>query len=185
MFVWILTLYFGGFSKSMLQVKFMKKFKWLICRFGLVLSLAGQNVVNGLKFLLIINQRQEYRVDQWQCYIILPQLDELFWWPASEQNICLFYHAPYSSLNTRTSHGKYIELSYNILRPGRKPVSGPEPVPVPVIYGPNYWSWSRSFLVPMIDSSVSILVPVLVPVAVPVPWLGYWNIHIKNAHKTS
>ena len=72
----------------------------------------------------------------------------------------------------------------NISGPG--PVPGPGPEPVPVISGPDDWSLSQSFLVPMTGlgpGPIKILVPVLVPVPILVPWLGYSNIHIKNALK--
>ena len=59
--------------------------------------------------------------------------------------------------------------------------SGPGPghsssiwlVPVPIISGLDDWSRSRFIF----------FLPVLVLVPILVPWLGYWNIHIKNAQK--
>ena len=67
--------------------------------------------------------------------------------------------------------------------PGPVPGLGPVPVLVPVISGPDDWSWSRSFLVPMIGpgpSPVFVLVPVPNLVPVPFPWLGYQSFNIKK-----
>ena len=68
-----------------------------------------------------------------------------------------------------------------VLGPGPGP--GPVPVPEPVIAGPDDWSRSQSFLVPMVGPGpgpIWNLVPVPVPVPILVPWLGYWNIHMNK-----
>ena len=134
----------------------------------------GVRYSNGPHFTITDPQYGVYKVI-W-LFFSWGALDNSAWKPCGQdlQLICTV---------TFTVSAKFLSLPEN--------ASGPGPMPVLVISGPDDWSRSPSFLVLMIGPGPRHfwswwLVPVPVisgPIFnfVLVLWLTWWNIHIKNA----